>query len=301
MILVAGATGMVGGEVCRLLRAQHEPVRALVRATSSPEKIAQLGALGCEIVRGDLRVGASLDTACAGVRAVITTVSAMPFSWSAENSLGAVDLDGQRRLIDAAVAARVHHFTYVSFSANIDALFPLRNAKRAVEAHLRASGLQYTILRPSFFSEVWLSPAVGFDYAGARATIYGDGRERISWISFADVARFAAESVDNPAAVGAELELGGPEPLSPLEVVALFERAAGRKFEVTHVPVDAITAQIAAAPDEMQRSFSALMLCYASGDPIAMGKTLQRFPVPLTSVASYAQKVVAEVAAPAGG
>lgn len=300
MILVAGATGMVGGETCRLLRAAGEPVRALVRATSRPEKIAQLAGLGCEIVRGDLRVGASLDEACSGTRAVITTVSAMPFAWTADNTLDRVDLDGQRRLIDAAVKARVHHFTCVTFSGNIDHPFPLRNAKRAVEAHLRDSGLEYTILRPSYFAEVWLSPAVGFDYVGAKATLYGDGRKPISWISFADVAKFAAATIDNPAATNATLELGGPEALSPLDVVKLFEEIGGRKFEIAHVPEEALAAQLAAAPDDLQRSFTGLMLSYANGDRIPMEMTLKRFPITLTSVADYARHALASAAAPAG-
>jgi NADH dehydrogenase len=46
MILVVGATGMVGGEVCRLLAAEGKEVRALVRASSNPEKVARLKALG---------------------------------------------------------------------------------------------------------------------------------------------------------------------------------------------------------------------------------------------------------------
>lgn len=301
MILVAGATGMVGGETCRLLRDAGEPVRALVRPTSSPEKIARLVGLGCEIVRGDLRVGASLDDACAGSRAVITTVSAMPFSWASDNTLDSVDLDGQRRLIDAAVKARVRHFTYVTFSAHIDHPFPLRNAKRAVEAHLRGSGLEYTILRPSYFAEVWLSPAVGFDYPAAKATIYGSGHHPISWISFADVAKFAAATIANPAAANATLELGGPDALSPLDVVKLFEELSGRKFEVSHVPEEALAAQLAAAPDDLQRSFTGLMLGYAGGDRIPMDTTLERFPIALTSVADYARRALASKAIPAGG
>lgn len=68
-----------------------------------------------------------------------------------------------KNLIDAAVRAGVGHVIYTSFSANLDLDFPLGRAKRAVEAHLIASGMAYTILRPSCFMEVWLSPAVGFD------------------------------------------------------------------------------------------------------------------------------------------
>ena len=292
MILVVGATGMVGGEVCRLLRDAGKPVRALVRATAAPEKVARLRELGCEIVEGDVRDRASLDAACAGMRAVITTISAMPFSWSPpDNTIETVDLAGQKALIDAAKAAGVAHFSYVTFTMNID--FPLRNAKRAVETYLRASGLEYTILRSSYFMEVWLSPAVGFDAANARAAIYGEGHNRISYISFADVAKFAAASIANPDARNATIDLGGPEALSPLEVVKIFEEIGGRQFELSFVPEEALEAQQAGAPDDMLRSFSGLMRCYAAGDSVPMGTTLRAFPVELLTVHAYAEHALA--------
>jgi len=78
-----------------------------------------------------------------------------------------------------------------------------------------ASGIAYTILRPTFFTEIWLSPAVGFDATNATATIYGAGQNPISWISLGDVAEFAVCCRDNPEARNAILELGGPQALSP--------------------------------------------------------------------------------------
>jgi hypothetical protein len=50
------------------------------------------------------------------------------------------------------------------------------------------------------FTEVWLGPHLGFDAANASAQIFGSGQNSISWISYVDVARFAAASVDNAAA-----------------------------------------------------------------------------------------------------
>ena len=50
MILVVGATGLVGSEVCQRLMRRGEPVRALVRATSSKEKIEALRSSGVRIV-----------------------------------------------------------------------------------------------------------------------------------------------------------------------------------------------------------------------------------------------------------
>ena len=296
MYLIVGSTGMLGGEICRLLAAKGCPVKGLVRTTSDQAKVAALKELGIQVVEGDLRDRASLEVACQGVTAVISTVSSMPFSYKpGENDIHTVDTEGAIKLIEAAKSAGVKHFIYTSFSGNLDLDFPLRNAKRFVEKNLKDSGLTYTILRPSCFTEVWLSPAVGFDAANAKATIYGSGTTPISWISFLDVAKFAVESLTNPAAVNATLELGGPEPLSPLQVVQIFEKVIGKTFEVQHVPEAALEAQQKAATDGMQQSFTALMRCYAQGDPIDMQETLKAFPMQLISVREYAQQVMTAV------
>jgi uncharacterized protein YbjT (DUF2867 family) len=293
MILVVGSTGFLGSEICRRLAAENRPVRALVRSTSDQAKVDKLKEYGAEIVQGDVLDRASLDAACQGVRAVISTVSSVPSCYVAgENDIQTVDTDGLTNLIAAAQAAGVEHFIYTSFSGQIDLDFPLRNAKRTVEGRLKDSGLTYTILHPSFFMEVWFSPALGFDYASAKAQIYGAGENPISWISLGDVAQFAVESLGNPAARNATLQMGGPEPLGPLEVASIFEEIGGQSFEVEHVPEEALKAQQEAATDPLQQTFSALMRCYAQGDPIDMQETLQAFPMQLTSVRDYANSVL---------
>lgn len=297
MILVVGATGMVGGEVCRLLVEQGRPVRALARQTSDAAKVERLCGLGAEITQGDLRDAASLRQAVDGVDAVIVTASSMPFAYAPDaNTPAMTDRDGIISLIDAAAGAGVRQFIYTSFP-QFDAEFPLQDAKRAVEARLRDSGLAYTILQPTYFMEVWLSPAVGFDYANRKATIYGTGENRISWISIVDVARFAVASLDNPAARNAMLELGGPEARSPLEVVAAFEQVSGKPWEYVKVPEETLQAQLDGATEPMQRSFAALMRCYAITQPIDMTATLASFPMILSRVEDYARQVSA--AAPA--
>jgi NADH dehydrogenase len=284
---------MLGGEICRRLAAAGKPVRALVRASSDPAKVEALQALGVELAQGDLRDRASLEAACQGVRAAISTASSMPFSYQpGENDIQAVDLGGLETLIAAAQDAGVSRFVYTSFSGQIDFDFPLRNAKRAVEHRLKESRLIYTILQPSFFMEAWLSPVVGFDAANATANLYGDGHAPISWISFRDVAQFAVESLDNPAARSATLELGGPEALSPLQVVQIFEEVGGKPFTVQHVPEEALRAQQEGSTDPMEQSFAGLMRCYAQGSAIDMGATLETFPLQLTSVREYTESVL---------
>lgn len=292
-ILVVGATGMLGSDICQRLTAAGKSVRALFRASSDPAKVSKLKSLGVETIQGDVRDRASLDQACQGVTAVVSTVSSMPFSYQpGVNNIQTTDLEGVTNLIEAAKANHVSQFIYTSISGNVDLDFPLRNAKREVERRLKESGLVYTILRPSYFMEAWLSPAVGFDPTNAKAAIYGSGQNPISWISLQDVAQFAVASLDHPAAKNATLELGGPQAVSPLGVVKLFEQAGGRSFEVQFVPEEALQAQQAAATDPMQQSFSALMRCYALGDPIDMSATLRDYAIQPTTVEEYARRVL---------
>jgi uncharacterized protein YbjT (DUF2867 family) len=294
MILVVGSTGLVGSEVCRLLSAKGMPFRALVRDSSDPAKIERLKGYGAQFAKADLCDQASLQAACQGISTVICTVSSMPFSYQpGVNDIQSVDCDGVIHLIEAAKAAGVKHFIHVSFSGNIDQEFPLRDAKRTVEQYLKESGLVYTILRPGYFMEVWLSPAVGFDAANAKATIYGSGDQALAWIALKDVAQFAVESLENPAARNAVLELGGPESLSPHQVIRIFEAATGKTFEVTHVPPEALQAQYAGAVDPMQKSFIGLMLCYAAGDPIEMSGIQKKFDTRLTSIKEFVASVMA--------
>ena len=292
--LIVGATGFLGGELCRRLTNQGRYVRALVRPTADPAKLEQLKKLGCNLVYGDLREPASLTAALRGVDEVITTASTI-FSRQPGDSIEVTDQAGQLALVAAAKAARVRHFVYTSYSGGIDNVAKpcsLTVAKRTVEKALQESGMTYTILRPTYYMQIWLSPAVGFAAANATATIYGNGEQPISWISVYDVAEFAVESLDNPAARNAILELGGPAALSPRAVVKIYETVSERPFTVNYVPVETLAAQRAGATDSLAEAFAALMQSYAAGDVIEMRPTLKDFPLALTSVQEYAIKEV---------
>jgi len=285
-ILVAGATGYLGSEICRQLVSKNKMVKGLVRATSDSNKVARLKELGVEIVEGDLKNKASLENALHGVSAVISTVSST-LSRQEGDSIQTVDDEGQNNLVDAAINAGVSQFVYISFCELGEC--PLQTAKRKVEKHLAESGMNYTILQPTYFMEVWLSPVLGFDYPNAKATIFGEGKKKISWIAIKDVASFAVDSLDNPAAKNRKIELGGPEALSPLDVVNIFETTKGKKFELLFVPEEALKAQRDAAQDSLSASFSTLTLAVTHGSEIDMRSTLNDFPIRLTSVNDYAK------------
>jgi uncharacterized protein YbjT (DUF2867 family) len=293
MTLVVGATGLLGTEICRRLASAGKPFRAMVRSTSDRARKETLRRLGGKLVEGDLKDRASLGRACAGAAAVITTPSAI-LSQQQGDTFDSVDLRGQMQLIDAAGAAKVGHFVFVSVSGNLlkHGDNPLLAAKQAVENHLRHSGLPYTILRPTFFTEIWLSPHLGFDFANAKATIYGSGENKISYISLHNVADFTVAALSNPAARDAVLELGGLETLTQLEVVRIFEQIAGRAFEKQFVPEEALLARKAAATNSIERTFADLTLAAARGERIDMNKTFQKFSVRPRLVREHAKAVM---------
>jgi len=275
-----GKTTLAGKLAASLARGGHTPLLVAAdtfRAAAAEQLELWAARVGAELVRGDLKDRPSLDVACRGASAVISTASST-MSRQEGDSIESVDRQGQLALIEAAAAAGVKHFILISFPS-VETAFPLQSAKRAVEERLQQSGMTYTILRPSFFTEVWLSPALGFDATNGKAQIYGGGHNKISWISFQDVAQFAVSALDSPRAKNAVVELGGPESLSPLEVVRLAEQVMRKRFDVQHVPEETLRAQYGSSTDPLQQSFAALMLWYARGGAIDMRATLQAFPV----------------------
>jgi uncharacterized protein YbjT (DUF2867 family) len=288
-VLVVGSTGFLGMEICRQLVNAGKDVKAFVRPTSDATKVKALQRLGVETREGDLKNPSSIKKALDGVDSVISTASST-LSRQEGDSIETVDDAGQRNLIQAAMDSGVNQFIFVSFRP-MNETFPLQTAKRNIEKMLIRSNLNYTILQPGFFMEIWLGPAVGFDFPNSKVTVYGEGKNKISWVSLVDVAAVAVASLDNEAARNAVFQVGGSEPMSPLEVVKVFEDHSGNGFAVDFVPVEALRAQKNAATESLAESFAALMLAYADGDHIDMTDTRKVYPFKLTSVTEYVQKI----------
>ncbi len=236
MILIVGASGKLGHSVARQTLATGKPVRAFSRRPE--EQLVALKAAGAEVVAGDLRDPDSLRRACTGVTHVVASAHAI-FGRGAERS-ALVDDQGHRDLIDAARSAGVAHFCYISvLGAAPDHPSAFVRYKYAVEEYLRSSGLPFTIVRPSAFLETHAYQMIGQPILEkGKTTIFGQGTGRRNFVSVEDVADLILRIWDDPQAVGQTIEIGGPRAnnLTNNEVVALFERVAGRQAKVSHVP-----------------------------------------------------------------
>jgi uncharacterized protein YbjT (DUF2867 family) len=292
MILVVGATGLLGSGICERLRSEGQPVRALVRRTSNPDKVNALRSLGCELATGDLKDPLQIQAACQGISALISTASST-LSRQVGDSIETVDLQGQLALANAARSAGIKRFVFVSFRDDPAVQYPLTQAKRSVERAI--ADLDFTSIQANYFMEVWLSPAVGFDYIHGRARIYGSGLKPISWVSYRDVAEFCIAPILRSVAGRSVLPVGGPEALTPLEVVKVFEEESGRRFEVETIPDAKLREQFDSATDPLEKSFAGLMLQYAHGDAIDMRGLLESIPVRLTSIREHARTVLQSI------
>ena len=295
MILVIGATGIVGGMITRRLLEQSKEVRILVRNNSPSAQLAQDGRAtpaeslteaGAQPVYGDLRDRASLDAAVESVETVISTANSA--GRGGEDNPRSVDLEGNRNLIEAARDAGVEHFIFVSaLGADPDHPVPFMQAKGQSEASLRESGMEYTILAPTPFMEVWAAVVVGMPALQDQpVTLVGEGRRRHSFISNRDVAAFAVAAVDDSAARNQYLAIGGPEPLTWRDVVATYERVLGRPISVQFLAM----GEPVPLPDPMP-GILAGMETYDSA--IEMDEISRTFDVPLTRLETFAREQVA--------
>jgi uncharacterized protein YbjT (DUF2867 family) len=289
-VLVVGATGLLGSEIVRLLAESGRTVRAVARDGCDPPKRAALESHGVHVVHADLKHPGSIQDACRGVGTIISTASAT-ISRQDGDSIQSVDRDGQLALIAEAERAGVGHFVFVSFAPTaID--FELQRVKRTVEERLRGGKIPYTILQPTHFFEVWLSPALGFDPARGTARVFGDGRAPYSWVSLRDVARFAVKASRGGPMAGLVLPLAGPDSLSQRDVIGMFEEHGGRPVAVEEVPAQALDSQRKSASNALEEAYAALMLSVANGQRVDARPQLDFLPGQLRTVRQFVNETL---------
>lgn len=278
MILVVGATGLLGGKITRQLLEKGKPVRILVREGSDHQALVDAGA---EPVFGDLKHRASLDRAMQGADTVLTTANSA--ARGGDDNVQTVEVEGNQKLIDAARDAGVEHFIFTSaLGASPESPVPFLQGKGTTEKHLRASGMTYTILSPNIFMEIWIGMIVGMPLQqGQPVTLVGEGNRRHTFVSIEDVAAFAVAAVDNPAARNQQLFIGGPEAVSWNEVVDRTNRVVGQEIPVRRVasgePLPGLpetVSQLAAAQDSYD-------------SPLDMTESYRTFGVQPTSVDTF--------------
>jgi NADH dehydrogenase len=302
MNLVVGATGRLGGDITRRLLEQGRQVRILVRHDSPSEQLVPMGLatsaqslidLGAQPVYGDLKVPGSLRKAVAGIETLVTTANSA--LRGGEDNPQTVDLEGNRSLIEAAEQAGVKHFVFVSaLDSDVDDPILFIRAKALTEQRLRDGDLEYTILAPSAFMEVWLPMVVGLPAAaGQPVTLVRGTRSRQAFISQGDVAAFAVAVVGNPAARNQRLVLGGPQALSWYDVVQKYEQSLGRPVEVQYVEIG---EPVPGLGDQTSQILSALEVSQTDHSGLDTTELARTFDVQLTPLEEVIRRTLASPA-----
>jgi uncharacterized protein YbjT (DUF2867 family) len=233
MLLIVGASGMLGRQIAERALAAGRPLRLMAR---HPAKLADLGARGAQLVHGDLIDPPSLARACEGATQLIASAHAL--LGRGRNRSEAVDDAGHRALIDAARQAGVGHFVYISaLGAAPDHPVDFFRTKYVIEEYLKASGLCWTILRPSAFMDLHAHRLIGMNIvATGKAKLIGKGSTRRNFIAVRDIARYVELALDEPKFRNRVLELGGTDNLTDDEITVLYGRLAGVTPKISRLP-----------------------------------------------------------------
>jgi uncharacterized protein YbjT (DUF2867 family) len=228
VIVVAGGTGRLGRLVVRGLAARGEQVRVLTR---DPARATGLAGPRVEVLVADVGDAHRMIDVCAEARVVVSAVQGL--AGPGRMSPAAVDLEGNRHLIDAAEAAGADVVLTSILDAGPEHPVPLFRMKAAAEASLRASRVSWTIVRPAAFSELHAEVLRDTAKRLGRPLVLGRGENPVNFVAVDDVAEVVLKAIVDPTMRGQVVEVAGPDNLTFNELAALAVPDSGSP---RHVP-----------------------------------------------------------------
>jgi divinyl chlorophyllide a 8-vinyl-reductase len=254
-VFVLGATGTIGrATVAALLKRGHDVVCFVRRRAGSGGRLADddtAGPLdGAELRYGDATDAASLARNGLRGERFDALVSCMASRTGAPRDAWAIDHGAHMTALSAARAAGIPHMVLLSALCVQKPLLAFQRAKLAFERELMASGLTYSIVRPTAFFKS-LSGQVGRVRRGKSFLLFGDGTlTACKPISDADLADYLADCLDDDSRYDRILPIGGPgDAITPRDQAEHLFALLGREPHFTHVPVrllDAIAGTLGA-------------------------------------------------------
>lgn len=230
MILLTGVTGKTGGEVARQLGLAGLPFRALVR---NPAKAEALRLPGAEVVVGDIADGAVLDRALDGIERALLV---MPN--------GEDQLLLEKRFTDHAARSGVAHLVNLSSLESVPASTnPITRMHVASEQHIRESGMAWTMIRPTFFTQAFLVSAAAIRDHGRISMPAGRGT--IAPTDLRDVGAVIVKALTEPGHANQSYDLTGPELLTFADIAARFSALLGRTIQYVDQPLPEFRARLA--------------------------------------------------------
>ena len=235
-IFISGATGFVGGHLRRELLGRGHNLRLLAHKRRSGIEA------GVEQVEGDVTRLESFAEAAAGCDAVINLVGIIREFPGREVTFERLHVQATANMLAAAKKAAVRRYLQMSaLGTRPDAVSSYHMTKFRAEELVRASGLEWTILRPSLIygpQDAFINMLAAQLRLAPVMPVIGDGRYRLQPIHADDVARCFALALELPQTIGECYELCGNDRLSYLELLDAVAAALGKSAPLKpHAPL----------------------------------------------------------------
>ena len=223
-IVVAGATGNLGGRIVRALVERGATVKALVREGAKREKLERLEALRVTIASVDWRDASQVTAACLGASCVVSALA----------GLRDVIVDLQTVLLDAAIKARVPRFIPSDYSIDFTKLQPGENRnldlRRDFHKRLDQASIRATTIFNGAFADMLIGRMPLILFKLRRVLYWGNEDQRMDFTTIDDTAAFTASAALDPS-TPRFLRIAGNQ-LSARELAAVMSEVTGRKFRL---------------------------------------------------------------------
>ena len=238
-VFVTGATGFVGRAVISALRAHGYSVRCLVRRGSERDL---RGLEAIERVEGDILVRHGLAGGIAGCDAVIHLVGIIREHPATAVTFEFVHVQGTRNVLEAATAAGARRYVHMSaLGTRPGARSRYHRTKWAAEEAVRASGLDWTIFRPSIIygrGDGFVTMLATMIRRLPIVPVLGSGRHQLQPVAVEQVAEGFARVLETSGAVKQAYDVGGPDRVAMLELLDRIGETLGRRRVLkAHVPL----------------------------------------------------------------
>ncbi len=234
VFLVIGASGNQGhAVVCQLLK-RGEKVRVFTR---NPSRVEELKELGCEVAIGDLTDPESIRNALQGVSGAFLVTTAL------EDGYVEKEVECGKTFVQIAEEEGLPHLVYSSvITADIAPHIPHFNSKWEIEQEIHASGLEWTVLRPTSYMDNFDTPQYRMTLEHGVLAYPMTKNAKLGLVAVRDIGKAAAVALINPEKFSGEtLGLGAEVPVT--EMAASIAKATGKAITYEQVP-DQIAEQM---------------------------------------------------------